>query len=66
MKVKGKERVSDGLKFLAQVSGRTINRGRRNIEMFREDNGFDLGLTELKMMGTKPPRTIQSASGNID
>ena len=65
IKGKGKGRVNDGLEFLAEVIGRPINPGRREIEVFREDE-FDWGLAELEMMGTKPHRTIQNATRNTD
>ena len=60
----GKGRVNDGLEFLAKVIGRTMNPGRREIEVFREDVEFDLRLAELEMMRTKLHRTIQNATGN--
>ena len=66
IKGKGKGRVNESLEFLAKVIGRPINPGRREIEVFREDVEFDLGLAELEMMGTKLHRTIQNATRNTD
>ena len=64
IKGNGKGRVNDGLEFLVKMIGRTINPGRREIEVFREDVEFDLRLAELEMMRTKLHRTIQNTTGN--
>ena len=66
IKHKGKGRVNDSLELLAKVVGRTINLGRRGIQVFREDDEIDSGLAELEMTGTELHRTIQNVTGNTD
>ena len=66
IKHKGKGRVNDSLEFLAKLVGRTINLGRRDIQVSREDDEIDLGLAELEITGTELHRTIQNVTGNTD